>query len=264
MMKFEHVTLSYGKKIVLHDLNLNWKGKGMLVLAGINGAGKTSFLKSFVDEVDVVGNIKWNNREVNSLSPQKRASCFGYAAQQKASFHHESVADFMLMGMAYKLSLFEQPHKEDLEKVYETLKAFHLDNLKNCYMDELSGGEVQMLSVARCFVGEHELLLLDEPCAYLDYSKQYAFLNKVKQLAQERGMGVIVSLHDPNLVFLLADELIFLDNKKMIFHQALTTIKEKRCVADKMNESMENAFDLFERENELLIYWKKVRCEDDC
>lgn len=186
MIKLNHFSVAYGRREVLDDLNSSWDTNQMIMLVGENGAGKSTLLKSIMGFVDYEGELLFHEQEIKKMKIPQRAKHFAYVAQQKPLPQHERIEDFLLMGVAYRLSLFEQPDESDLAKVDEVLKLFHLEHLRGCFMDELSGGEVQMLYVARCFVEEHEMLILDEPCTYLDYHKQFAFLQLVQNAIRQK------------------------------------------------------------------------------
>lgn len=256
MMELKNLRLAYGKHVVLENESARWDGSQMIMLLGENGTGKSTFLKSILGLKDYEGSLSMNGREIREMKPAERAKSFAYVAQQRPLTVHERAEDFLLTGVAYRLSLFEQPTKADRAKVEEVFSLFHLEHLRGCFMDELSGGEVQMLHVARCFVEEHDMLILDEPCTYLDYHRQYTFLQLVKEMLRKKNMGAVISIHDPNLAILFADYVVFLHENRIFQEKKIQSLRDKREMAEVFNEIYHQAFHITEEKNEIMLQWK--------
>lgn len=256
MIELRDLRLAYGKHLVLEGGNAGWDGSQMIMLLGENGTGKSTLLKSILGLVDYEGSLLMNGHEIREMKPAERAKCFAYVAQQRPPAVHERTEDFLLTGAAYRLSLFEQPTKADGAKVDEVFSLFHLEHLRNCFMDELSGGEVQMLYVARCFVEEHDMLILDEPCTYLDYHRQYTFLQLVKEMLRKKNMGAVISIHDPNLALLFADHVVFLHERQIYKEKKTESLSDKREMAEVFNEIYHQAFHISEEKDEIMLQWK--------
>lgn len=263
MIELNHVSVCYDDFKVIENVCSQWNSDEMIMLIGANGAGKSTLLKSMMGFIDYQGELIFNKKEINQMNAAQKAGCFAYVAQQKPLPQHESVEEFLLMGIVHRLSLFAQPTKEDRKKAEEVLRMFHLTHMKDCYMDELSGGEVQMLYVARCFMEKHDMLILDEPCSYLDYHKQYTFLKKLKSLLQKRKMGAIITVHDPNLALLFADYMVCLEEHTIAFEGKIQCLNDKKMMAEGINRIYHNAFHILEEKDEIIMQWKSNETKGD-
>lgn len=257
MITLRKLTLFYGSHTVLTDVNADWDGTGMLMLAGLNGSGKSTLLKTILGLLPYKGSLTLEGKEIRDLRPQQLARMFAYIPQSKPTPLHERAEDFLLLGAAHRLSLFEQPSEADAEQAEKALAMFHLERLRGTYLDELSGGEVQMLYTARCFVGERRLLILDEPCAGLDYHRQYLFLQTVKEKLAECGMGAILSIHDPNLACRFADRILFLHDKRLAWDVSVNTSQDKLSAAERFAALYGGAFSVVGGE-EVFLQWNRI------
>lgn len=257
VITLRNLTLSYGSHTVLSDIHADWDGTGMLMLAGLNGSGKSTLLKTMLGLLPYAGSLALEGREVLDMRPAQLARVFAYVPQSKPVLLHERVEDFLLLGAAHQLSWFEQPSEADAEQVKSALAMFHLEHLCGNYLDELSGGEVQMLYTARCFVGGHRLLILDEPCAGLDYHRQYLFLQTLKEKLSKCGMGAILSIHDPNLACRFADRILYLHEKQLAWDIKLNTPQDKLSAAKQFAELYGGAFSVIDGE-EVFLQWNQT------
>lgn len=258
LITLKNLSLSYEKKNVLSDINACWQESQMIMLVGENGTGKSTLLKALLGLHSYQGSACISGKEIKTLKPAERANYFAYVPQQKLPPMHEKTEEFLLMGTAYKLSLFEQPSAEALKKADEVFSLFQLEHLRGRYMDELSGGEVQMLYVARCFVEEHKMLILDEPCTYLDFHRQYAFLNLLKEMLAKKNTGALISIHDPNAALVFADKIVCLREHKIFAEKEIHTLADKKEAAEYLNQLYQNEFYTEERNNQILMQWKGV------
>lgn len=255
MIKFENVRICYGKHVVLDHLDESWDGKGILILGGNNGAGKSSLIKALANLIDYEGSINYKG-EVKMMKSNLHASYFAYVPQQKNEMCHERVVDFMIMGSSFKLSLFEQPKKEDLNKAIQLLDEFKLSHLTDAMMDELSGGEVAMVYVARCFMEKHDILLLDEPCAHLDFHHQYEFMKMIATLVHKHDIGAVISMHDPNLALFFATHLWLIHNHHLYYHKMIENKEDQLEAANAWNKMTNNSFEIIQYDHQFMVRWK--------
>ena len=125
--------------------------------------------------------------------------------------------DCIVAGCTRRLSLFEVPDAKEYAKANAVLKKFQLAHIKDKYLHEISGGELQMTYVARAFLQDSEVIIMDEPCTYLDFQHQHLFLQQAKQLAQQ-GTSLFISIHDPNLALQYADDIYILHEGRIYTH----------------------------------------------
>jgi iron complex transport system ATP-binding protein len=119
------------------------------------------------------------------------------------------------MGRAAHVGAFSSPGEHDRQVTDESLTALELDRLRHKPYTQISGGERQLVLVARALAQQSPILLLDEPTSHLDFRNQLRVLLKVREIARQRDITVLMTLHDPNLALLFADNVIVLAQGKV-------------------------------------------------
>lgn len=189
---------SYGDKNILQDISFQVSSGEVLTVLGPNGVGKTTLLRC------TMGLLPWT-KGTTSLDGVERKQIpyrqfwqrVAYVPQQKGSSVAYTALQMVLLGRSAQLRPFEQPSRSDLEKAEESMEAVGISHLKDKTCDCMSGGELQMVLIARALCGDPELLVMDEPESNLDFRNQLVVLETIAKLSQERDMAVIVNTHYP-------------------------------------------------------------------
>ncbi|MBC7335865.1 MAG: ABC transporter ATP-binding protein, partial [Clostridia bacterium] len=155
------------------------------------------------------GTILVEEKDLAALGRREVARRLGYVAQRHESTRF-TVFDAVLLGR--KPHIKWGPTARDLEIVRNVLQALGMEELSLRYLDELSGGELQKVVIARALAQEPRVLLLDEPTSNLDLKNQFEVLRIVKEAARERNIAVVVVMHDLNLALRFADKFLLLKN----------------------------------------------------
>ncbi len=188
MLKIDHLNAYYGESHILHDISLIVNKKEVILLLGRNGVGKTTTLKSIMGVTRRIGSIIFNDKEITRLRPFEVAKLgIGYVPEDRRIFPNLTVR--------MNLKIASRKSRNDgwsIEKIYSQFTK--LKDLENHKGDELSGGEQQMLAIARALVGNPNLLLLDEPTEGL------------APLVVKMVMGIILQLKTEGLTILLAEQ----------------------------------------------------------
>jgi|YNPBryantNP2012_1023418.scaffolds.fasta_scaffold00890_13 iron complex transport system ATP-binding protein len=201
------LTLGYHHGIVLHNLHLSVRSGRVLALAGPNGAGKTTLLRSLARLLRPrQGIVLLDGRDVWRFSERDTARRLGLVPQNEAAEWPLTVEQVVMLGRAAHRGWFMPYTAADHRAVDDALAQTGLTPLRARLLTELSGGERQRVLIARALAQEPAAILLDEPTAQLDLRYQAAVLGLTRRLAHERGLAVVVSLHDLNLVALYADQ----------------------------------------------------------
>ena len=212
VLAVEHLAVSYGKKPVLKDLSLSLPPGSILGILGPNGTGKTTFLKCLTGLLTpTAGHVMVGGRPLTAYTPRKLAKEIGYVPQYTGSGLGTTVMDTVLLGRFPHLGLFRRSYtEEDKAFVFHLLQRLHLEGFAFRDIRQLSGGERQRVFIARALAQEPRLLLLDEPTSSLDPYHQLFVLHLLADAVKERGVTVIMTLHDLNLAALFCDRAVFL------------------------------------------------------
>ncbi len=208
MIEVTDLSFAYGKKEILHHISFHALEGECVGILGNNGAGKSTLI-SCINRIKKPssGNVAVNGKNINSLSCRQIARHISYVAQ-KNELCRTTVFDSVLLGR--KPYFKWTAGKEDIRLCDEMLSCLNLSAHKMRFIDELSGGEVQKVMLARAFVQEPKVLLLDEPTNNLDPKNQYEIMELVKQAAEEKKITVLMVLHDLNLALRYCDKFMFI------------------------------------------------------
>lgn len=213
IIKVENLSFSYEKngRRVLDQIDLTLSEGEVMTILGPNGAGKSTLLNCIAvlltpDE----GMVTLCGNDASTMKPKEVAKVLSYVPQNHVPAFSYTVGDFVLMGRAPTVGMFEHPSKEDLELVEKTLDEIGILELKDKPYTEISGGERQQATIARAIVAEPKAILFDEPTAHLDYGNQWKTLQLIKSL-QEKGYAVIITTHTPDHAIMLGGTTAILD-----------------------------------------------------
>lgn len=206
----ENLSFSYGEVPVLRDINLSAQEGELTVILGKNGSGKSTLLKLIAGMLSPEkGSIRIFGKDPGKMSVAERAKMVGYLSQFHQPVFPFTVEEVVLTGRA--AFVFSLPKPGDREKADEAIRKVGIGDLRGRPYSELSGGERQLVMIARVLAQDPKVILLDEPISHLDLANQARFLTLVKGLVKT-GMTVLAVLHDPNIAFRYGDEFFFARN----------------------------------------------------
>ncbi len=202
-----NATFEYQKgKQVFENLGFSAKEGDFLCLLGSNGSGKSTLLKCLCGILKLKnGVIRLDGKDIYSLNRAEIGKILGFLPQDHNIVFPYTVFQVVLMGRSPHLGLFSSPSTEDLEIAEKSLAKIGISHLKEKPYTEISGGEKQLLFIARLLCQQSKILLLDEPTSHLDFKNQTVVLSMVKRIA-ESGMCVIMTSHFPNNAFLFSNK----------------------------------------------------------
>lgn len=217
MIKVKNLSFSYEpNKKTIDDINFSFNKGELVALLGPNGSGKTTILKCLNGLLKpYFGEIYIEDSNIRHLKNREIAKLISVVPQEHASVFSYSVLDIVSMGVTPYLSLGKMPNKKDYQKAFEMLKFFNIGKLSEKNFNQLSGGEKQLVLIARALMQDTDYLVMDEPTSHLDFKNQYLLMKEMKKLSEE-GKGVITALHDPNLALRFCDKIIMVKNGKII------------------------------------------------
>ena len=210
ILEVDGVEFQYRSKEVLKDIEFHLKKNEILSILGPNGVGKTTLLKCMNAILKPKrGTILIEEEDVLKLEQIEIARRLGYVPQ-RCDPARLTAFDAILLGrmphMKWNVST------EDVMLVEATIKKLHLEELALRYIDELSGGEVQKVGIARAIAQNPKLLLLDEPTSSLDLKNQLEILNIIRDVVRKENVSAIMTMHDLNLALRYSDKFLFLKN----------------------------------------------------
>ena len=205
------VTFAYRNGRVLEDLSFKSGGGRVIGVLGANGAGKSTLFKLILGILPLQeGQIQVNGMPLDSLSARKRAQEMAYIPQAQPGVFQFSVMEVVLMGTTASFGSFGQPGSREKEAAGRALTLSGIQDFAHRPFDQLSGGEQQLVLIARAVAQDAPILIMDEPCASLDYGNQIRVLEEIRTLS-EKGYLVLFSTHNPQHVFLYAHEILLSD-----------------------------------------------------
>ncbi|MCX8023152.1 MAG: ABC transporter ATP-binding protein [Syntrophorhabdaceae bacterium] len=216
MLRIRGLTCGYRDKRVLQDIDLEvCKGESFGII-GPNGSGKTTLLKSITGMTRIFsGEISFQDRNIRLMDRKELARHISMVAQMTPSVDM-TVEEFILLGrLPHRkgFKLFES--KEDILRAERSMELTGTEGLKERYISEISGGELQLVLIAKALTQTKDLLLLDEPTAHLDISHQVGILDLLTRLKRDEGLTIMIVIHDLNLASEYCDRLLLLDRGRI-------------------------------------------------
>ncbi|AJR00818.1 MULTISPECIES: ABC transporter ATP-binding protein [Hafnia] len=210
MVVFNNVALGYHHQPVLHNVSFTLQRGEMCCLLGANGCGKTTLMRTLLGLLPVLhGEIALAGKPLPQWSAAKLAQKVAYVPQAHNGPFSYSVIDMVTMGRSAHLGLFASPNLRDRQLALDTLETLGIAHLEQRRFPTLSGGERQLVLIARALVQQPELLVMDEPAASLDFGHQITLLKRIRQL-KTAGITLLMSTHHPMHAKAVADTIVTL------------------------------------------------------
>ena len=196
---------AYERHAVFHDLSLSLEPGRVAALLGPNGCGKTTLLRCLGGALPLqAGRVTLEGRDLSRFGELERARRIAYVFQEHRTVFPYSVLETVRMGRTPHLGFLGSPGPHDTAIAERALATMGCEHLRAARYTEISGGERQLVLIARALAQEPTILLLDEPTSHLDFGNQMLLLAAVERLARERGLAVLMSTHHPDHALLVA------------------------------------------------------------
>lgn len=227
-------SFGYRQKNILNHLSFQVTDGQVLAVLGPNGVGKTTLLKC------MMGFLPWrcgasylDGENIAEMSPKAIWRKIAYVPQAKSSAFSYTAMEMVLLGRCSHLSLFDQPKKADEERALAAMRDVGIEQLWDKPCSQMSGGELQMVLIARALVAEPKMLVLDEPESNLDFKNQLIVLTTISRLVEERGLSAIVNTHYPEHALQISHKALILNRGGQSFYGATDDIinEENMCQA---------------------------------
>lgn len=208
MIKIKNISFSYGQREILKDISFDVQTGECVGVLGNNGAGKSTLITCLNKiRAPKTGTVYIGNQDVLKMGRLETARHISYVAQ-KNEISQMTVFDTVLLGR--KPYIKWAVSQEDIDLCDKIIRQVGLAEYKLRYVNELSGGELQKVMLARAFVQEPKLLLLDEPTSNLDPKNQYEMLAIVQQMVRQRHISALIVIHDLSLALRYCNKFLFI------------------------------------------------------
>ena len=216
LFEVKNISFDYDGEVIFSDISFSIERGDVLCILGPNGTGKTTLIKCLngLNEINS-GEILINGEDIRALSFRQISKHVGYIPQSHVPSFPFKVFDVVLMGRAPYLNLTDSPKDEDKKIALDALKTLGIEGLKDKEYTNLSGGERQLVFLARVLCQKPDILILDEPTSHLDFGNQIKLLEIIDNLARS-GLSIIMSSHFPDHAFLSSTKVAIMKNKKFI------------------------------------------------
>ena len=212
-------SFGYEKAHILNDISFEVQNGEVMSVLGPNGVGKTTLLKC------MMGFLKWNRGQtcidgtpLQQMKSKEIWKRIAYVPQAKGAAFSYSALDMVVLGRSAHVGTFGKPGKEDVSVALQAMEEIGILHLKDKLCTKMSGGELQMVLIARALTVFPEMLVLDEPESNLDFKNQLIILETIKRLSKERNISAIVNTHYPTHALQIADKSLMLNKDGTSFY----------------------------------------------
>lgn len=208
------LSAGYGTRRVLEGVSLTVEEGVLLSILGRNGSGKSTLFRCILGLLlPIDGEIRVRGISIRDLNVRERARTFAYIPQTHPSLLPLTAFEAVLMGTTPGLGFFSTPGRRERVRAERAMEEIGIAHLAERFCHHLSGGELQLVLIARALAQDARILVMDEPCSNLDYGNQIRIWRCARRLAHQ-GYLVLVSTHNPDQSFAFADlAMVLLDGR---------------------------------------------------
>lgn len=215
ILEVENGCFGYPKQEeILTDINIKLEEGHILSVLGPNGIGKTTLLKC------MIGLMPWSRgrsllagKDIRTLKSKEIWNMISYIPQTHGFSFSYTGLEMVMLGRSSHLGLFSQPGHREIEMAEAMMEKVGITRLADKDCNRMSGGELQMVLIARALINEPKLIIIDEPETGLDFHNQILVLNMVEKLAHKENIGAIMNTHYPTNAMSIADEALMMNRK---------------------------------------------------
>ena len=235
-----------GNDLVWKDIHIDVQEGDCLCMLGPNGSGKTTLLNCINGTFQLKsGSISINGRNIKSYSIVELARTIGIVFQEHSAPFPYSSLEVVRMGRTPYLGMFETPSRKDTDLAYQIMDDLGIAHLANKSYTHISGGERQLVLIARTLCQEPQIILFDEPTSHLDFKNQAMVLRTIKKLSQN-GMTIVMTSHFPNHVWKIGTHVAMLGFNGMVVQGRVNDVMTEEYLTTTYNVEVK----IFEAESE--------------
>ena len=217
MIEFQNLSVGFNNKAVLNNLNGTIKAGELIALMGINGVGKSCFLKTVTGlNTPISGELKIDNKNFKDISSLEMARNLAVVLTDKIQVDFLRVEELLSLGRSPHTNFWGDLEKSDNHALDEVVKLLNIDSISERYFSNLSDGQKQKVLLGRALVQAPRFLFLDEPTTYLDIPSKIELMKILKIVSKEKNVGVLFSTHDLNLIENVVDQIWLVDSQGVL------------------------------------------------
>lgn len=223
-INLENLTVGYSSKIILENLNIEISEGESVCLLGPNGIGKTTIFRTLLGLIPPIkGTISIDGRSIEKTNNKELAHYYSYVPQAKNYSYQFTVEEIVLMGRALYIKKFGEPSENDYSVAHDAMERLDILKMKDKLYSELSGGEQQIVLIARALAQNAQFIIMDEPASNLDFSNQKKLLEVIKSLST-MNVGIIMASHSPEHAFACCSKALLVGKDKKYIYGSVDEI----------------------------------------
>lgn len=233
MLKINNLNLKLNNVTILDNINIDIEENKVTAIIGKNASGKSSIIKCINGIYKYDGEIFFKGKNIKNITIKEKSKKISILPQI-LKYPHILVSDILLMGLNPFLTINQKIKESDIIKINEITQKLEIDNLKNKYLDELSGGQRQVVYLAMQLIQDVDLMIFDEPSSFMDIYYEDQILNIINNL-KKQNKTIFLAMHNINKAIKYADNIVIINRGKIIFNGSVN-----QCLEDKMIERVFN------------------------
>jgi len=239
LLKVDSLAGGYRRKNIVSDITFSLDIGDILCILGPNGCGKSTLIKLLLRFLPLKnGDIYIDNTHIKTMSRKQLARNISYIPQIDSIIFPYTALEIVTMGKTAYLNSIKGPSKEEISVSYQILKKLNISHLANKQFTKLSGGERQLVLIARALCQDAKILIMDEPTSSLDFRNQQLVLHTIKQLAKA-NKTIIFTTHSPQEPFILSTKVLLMSNGKITKFGRPNDVLTKEFLEDVFNTPIE-------------------------
>ena len=230
LLQVQDLCSGYGDREIFHQASFTVDAGEFACIIGANGCGKTTMLKCLLGLLPAFsGSVQVDGADTLVLTERERARVFAYIPQAHTPPFPFVVSDVVIMGRTPYINRLARVTAEDRRIAYEAMELLGIQDIAGQTYTELSGGQQQLVLIARALAQQAKVLVMDEPTASLDFGNQHMVLEQMKKLT-EGGTAVVMVTHDPNHALFCADKVVVMHQGTVIAQGAPADVVTDACL----------------------------------
>jgi len=233
MLSIKDLFAGYGGADIISNINFDMQNGESLCILGPNGCGKSTLLKALTRIIEYRGDVSMNGENISVIPRKEFAKKISLLSQSAQVFFPYTIYETVSMGRyAYSQGLLKNLSAEDTVIIEDILKKLDIWDIKDRMIDELSGGTLQRVFLAKALAQTPDLILLDEPANHLDLKHQIELLKLLKTWVKENNKMLISVFHDLNMARLFGDTAIVMNNGKIAANAEINEVLNSDVLSD--------------------------------